>query len=276
MKALQDIAKKNERLMDQFAKQYGRQLVDLLPEILAYLKENKDKVGGLSSIPVTNRLIKDLLNRAGLPLWFQYADAITAMAEESLRDLSELFGEIGFAQVMEPARLAFRKAYTVTLDDMATESVKIEATLIRAVKGQIERMQVVPLSIKEASFALEPLQKKLRNQAKTLLNTGMAAVQREVQLTTGELLKGQGFEVVYTYQGPIDKVTRDFCGPLVGRSFTAKQIGKLRNKDGSNVFKYGGGLNCRHTWFATTRQNAEARGLVFGNKDDILDANDPI
>jgi len=50
----------------------------------------------------------------------------------------------------------------------------------------------------------------------------------------------------FLYVGPLDKITRPFCRPLVGKVLTEKQVGELRNGQIEPVITYAGGFSCRH------------------------------
>jgi hypothetical protein len=51
----------------------------------------------------------------------------------------------------------------------------------------------------------------------------------------------------FTYRGPLDIKTRPWCAARVGKTFSKKEIGKMRNGTRLQpVSKFGGGWNCRH------------------------------
>ena len=57
----------------------------------------------------------------------------------------------------------------------------------------------------------------------------------------------------FTYRGPDDEVTREFCGRHVNKTLTIKEIqeiwqGEWAGKIDSNAFVSAGGYNCRHRW----------------------------
>lgn len=64
--------------------------------------------------------------------------------------------------------------------------------------------------------------------------------------------KRKGFTSRFTYAGPKDDKTRDFCYVRVGKSYTEKQIDSWNNLewegkiDGGDIFSDLGGFNCRH------------------------------
>jgi len=57
----------------------------------------------------------------------------------------------------------------------------------------------------------------------------------------------------FTYRGPDDEATREFCGRHVNKTLTIKEIqeiwqGEWAGKIDSNAFVSAGGYNCRHRW----------------------------
>ena len=57
----------------------------------------------------------------------------------------------------------------------------------------------------------------------------------------------------FSYEGPLDAKTRDFCARLVGQELTRAEIDALDNEQLPNVFLTAGGYNCRHSWIAVER-----------------------
>ena len=88
------------------------------------------------------------------------------------------------------------------------------------------------------------------NNIKTELNTGMAAFNRTVMAR--KAIDTFGKNPRFLYIGPLDKVTRDFCGDVLTRRsppiYTLNEILKMNNDQGLDVLTSGGGFNCRHQW----------------------------
>lgn len=82
----------------------------------------------------------------------------------------------------------------------------------------------------------------LANQLATELNTALQGFNRAV---TQKKAKELGF-TKFIYLGPLDKVTRPFCEPKVGRVFTQQEIDSWDNGQGLPANLYLGGYNCRH------------------------------
>lgn len=97
-------------------------------------------------------------------------------------------------------------------------------------------------------------------QARTVADTGIQVYYRTAS--------GRAFDIIakdlpqqvlrYDYQGPTDKLERDFCRHLTdaNKSYTREQIDKMDNGQFpvGSVFTVGGGWNCRHPWLLSTRE----------------------
>lgn len=88
------------------------------------------------------------------------------------------------------------------------------------------------------------------NRVKTELNTGAASFNRA--LTVRKARETGDKDPLYYYNGPLDKITRDFCeGILVDRSppiYKESEILRMDNGQGLDPLMAGGGYNCRHKW----------------------------
>ncbi len=99
-------------------------------------------------------------------------------------------------------------------------------------------------------------------QARTLAATGMAVWYRQA---TALALKKVEKEtpLLYAYDGPDDRLTRDFCHGLKrdqaqGKTWSKKQIDAMDNGQLPNVFESGGGFNCRHQWRVALTEDHKA------------------
>lgn len=99
-------------------------------------------------------------------------------------------------------------------------------------------------------------------QARTLAATGMAVWYRQATaLALKKVEKETPLE--YAYDGPDDRLTRDFCHTLKrdqaqGKTWTKKQIDAMDNGQLPNVFESGGGFNCRHQWRVALTEDHKA------------------
>lgn len=83
------------------------------------------------------------------------------------------------------------------------------------------------------------------------------ATHRHMQGFLNQQAQDAGLER-YMYVGPLDPVTREFCAPLVGHTFTRDEIDGMDNGQSGDVFSDGGGWNCRHEWVGVTDELADA------------------
>jgi hypothetical protein len=92
------------------------------------------------------------------------------------------------------------------------------------------------------------------SEAQTLAETASTMFARTItdrgfRQIEADLPKGA---IRYGFEGPTDKLTRDFCRRLVARTrrnpMTRGVIEKLDNGQLPDVFITGGGYNCRHQW----------------------------
>lgn len=99
-------------------------------------------------------------------------------------------------------------------------------------------------------------------QASTLASTGIAVWYRQATaLALKKIEKETPLE--YTYDGPDDSLTRDFCHTLKrdqarGITWTRKQIDAMDNGQLPNVMESGGGFNCRHQWRVALTEDHKA------------------
>lgn len=83
-------------------------------------------------------------------------------------------------------------------------------------------------------------------EARTLYDTSTAVFGREI-----EALQAQPDDV-FVYMGPVDAVMRPFCAEHIGRVYTRDAIDALDNGQLPDVFRTGGGYNCRHVWMTVS------------------------
>lgn len=273
LKKLKNLAQKNEKLLDKLAKSYSRKLVSLLPVILNFVRANRQPDGLLAPMLLNRQIVSDLLIRAGLPLWGQFNDELEIMGRAALDNLALQGLNVDFLAGGQGALLQALGTDLSDLlgpikEDIETQMTRTIDSLLLSVKSGLEQMQVASIPITTLAADIGLKMNIAQSQAQTLLNTGLAAIQREINISVGEKLNKIGVDVLYVYQGPQDTETRDFCKPLVGRAYKAKDIARMSNGQGLNVFKYGGGYNCRHNWFAMSKTAIEAAEIERGDPDD--------
>lgn len=99
-------------------------------------------------------------------------------------------------------------------------------------------------------------------RARTLANTGMAVWYRQATAFALDAVEKKT-PLEYTYDGPRDKLNRPFCADLKaamakGKTWTKPEIDAMDNGQLPDVFRSGGGFNCRHQWrVALTEDHAD-------------------
>lgn len=96
---------------------------------------------------------------------------------------------------------------------------------------------------------------KTVNEATTLADTAVVMFYRTITDRGFQLVEKDlpGFDLRYTPDGPLDKLTRPFCAALMraaraGQTFTRKEIDAMDNGQIPGVFTSFGGFRCRHQW----------------------------
>lgn len=100
-------------------------------------------------------------------------------------------------------------------------------------------------------------------RAQAAVDAAVMAAGRKVVVESGKALAEQeGLEVVYRYTGPLDRKTRPFCRPLIGKCFTLSALDAMTAAPGQPgpVSLFCGGYNCRHTLAPMTLEDAVAYG----------------
>ena len=281
MTDLKSLAVKNDKILTKLARKHSRQLVDLMPVISSFIQANTLDDGLLAATLITRDSVQSLLRRAGLPLWGQVDSVLKEMEQAALANLaeqgvstailSEGASELGILTALEAPTST--DAFWQVADDVKTQMTRIGDDMMLALKSQLEIMQVAPISVSQATQVLSARFGANARQVETIVNTGLAAIQRKVNLEVGTKLSKVGMKIMYAYQGPDDSVTRPFCSPLVGKAFSLKEIARLKNKAGLSVMSYGGGYYCRHSWFAMSEIAIKLAGIKRGTKADISEAN---
>jgi hypothetical protein len=105
---------------------------------------------------------------------------------------------------------------------------------------------------------------RIRANLEAELNTSLSAFSRTIQASKAKEL---GLEL-FIYQGPDDKITRDFCHETLDRDppiYTVEEIAALDNGQGLDAMIYGGGYNCRHQWTPISLEKAKELGYQDGD-----------
>ncbi len=102
------------------------------------------------------------------------------------------------------------------------------------------------------------------SKTQALIDTAIMAAGRSVVVDGVAAINNGRDEPVLLlrYVGPLDTKTRPFCRRILGAGavYTPEAVAALDNGQGLPVTTSCGGWRCRHSWAATTAENARGRG----------------
>lgn len=137
--------------------------------------------------------------------------------------------------------------------------------------------QVGGLRMTELAALLGEEYGKTATQAAALADTSMAMFYAQVADRGYRLIEADHGALRFKYYGPDDKITRDFCQRLVGKTYTRVEIDKMDNGQIPGVFVSRGGYRCRHQWIVALDQTElpQPRDRRTGEQafDDLLRAS---
>lgn len=111
---------------------------------------------------------------------------------------------------------------------------------------------VAGLSFSDLVVTLANQFSKTIPQAVSLASTALPTFYRTVADRGYQIIEQDlpSEQVRYTYEGPLDKLTRPFCRRLLQRkkAYTREEIGRMDNGQLPNVMLTCGGWLCRHQW----------------------------
>lgn len=105
--------------------------------------------------------------------------------------------------------------------------------------------------------------------ATVLAKTAMAVIANKA---ANDLKRGKS-EWLWSYQGPVDGITRPFCQKLVGKAFSFEQVLALDNGQIPDVASSCGGWACRHRWVIVGKDWLKDFDLKRGKDADVEKAN---
>lgn len=180
--------------------------------------------------------LADLLRKNFNVIIDGYERASMAVGEKTLETLAAA----GIPEAFTTQSIASLRAQVDgTLADITTIADEA-ASELRTLIVDTVRSQVPP------GEALQALTDKLNgsaSKAATMADTGIAAFDREVTISTSEAAGVEWF----LYDGPLDQLTRPYCDARVGKRFTLASLDAVDNDTGPNPpSRYCGGWNCRH------------------------------
>jgi len=212
----------------------------------------KIKTGKPNSLETAKALgaLQSSLNTLGLQKQLQGIEGVYGSLLKSIdRELSQsvdrdtVLNDVDYAVteqlIVFDTKAVANKVYALT-DDLSS-------TIMR---------QVITGQRPDVDSLVDVLGNKTVSQIKTELNTATIAFSRAITQKKADDL---GMDL-FLYVGPIDKVTRPFCRPKVGKIFTREEILKWDNGQGLPANIYCGGYNCRHDLRPISLERAKKLG----------------
>lgn len=255
--ALLTEAEKLARLADEIGAQYALELSRVLRDLERELRTlatealegNRTALARAVRAARIRRQIQRAIRAAGYEDLAETAtagrlDRLVAQLER-LRGAAEL---AAFTTADQTRILALKELARLDLLGQGTE---IAQALWRTVAQGIFSARPIEALLEDLAEAIDV---ELR-QARTLYDTAISVFTRQV-----EAMKSRPDDV-FAYIGPADVKLRPFCRARVGKVYTKAEIDEMDNGQLPDVFRSGGGFNCRHVWQAVSKLS-ELRKLV--------------
>lgn len=250
-------AKKQDSATQELAKGYQKQIANIGRDLVKSVLSQRGKDGKLAQSAASAKFIRGLLKKSS-PLAKDIDQFLSASGDAALDSMSGLpYSE----ELTMPSKAGVKAALRASYKDITKGMGKVSRLLERQLKTEIAAMTLIPKDPKQVAKRIQQAYALPFSSAQALLQTGLAAAQRDVQSEVVKSLPKD--ERCMLYMGPDDATTRPFCRALVGQVVMAKDLRKLKNgqRGASNVERYCGGYNCRHRWTPITLSYAESRGL---------------
>lgn len=270
----------NEERLRQMTIQYKKDLVNLVPPLMAFIRANynKEKRQFAPGVLVNFDMVSQLLAQAGISEWYNIDKQLLTASQMQIEQLKKQNPET--EQIFTPARLGLFTAIQQTKQVNALEFGRVTDAMSKSVMQQLLTMQMIPTPLKTVNTALLEQQGLSQSQAATVFNTALAMQQRTVSKRGGDNLQAAfpGREIFYFYTGPDRKdseTVRPFCNVLVGKAIPHSLIGSLDNnqKGANSVIQYGGGYNCRHSLTPVSKAYVELKKIKKVNRATVKRAN---
>ncbi len=126
----------------------------------------------------------------------------------------------------------------------ATSFAQTEEGIQREVVDAVAEAARQQLGHKAITGILHQKMRKPLHHAQTISNTATAGFQTAASMQT----EARAGVTKWKYSGPPGE--RSFCQSHLGKSYSMRDIKKLNNGQGLDVYLYRGGWNCRHMWIA--------------------------
>ena len=254
MSQAERFARLTDTLSAEFARELQAVLVEMDRALVRYVADAKAGSRTATALAVRAGALRDelrrLLREAG------YDEVVDRMTRRSLDAAIETLGRntrVGrsvraFTTVDLTGLDALR---TLRLGELLNQGDEIGISLWRSLVRGLYGQQPVRAIVEDLADALDIE----AAEARTLYDTTTAVFGREVEANKGTPADA------YMYSGPIDAVMRPFCAQQIGRVYTEAEITALDNGQLPDVFRTGGGYNCRHLWMRVA-EGSDLAGLA--------------
>ena len=255
-----------EALAKAYALQVARWSTDLTEQLLVHM----DEAGRFKPIVRRSRYLDGLIKTMSPQLVEGVHDLLIQAGSFSIGELAALPAA---GDIARPSLLALESVVSENYKKLFIDMKSVTESLRDGLKVEVEALITSPKSFDLSAKILSAKSNHTVAQAKTLINTAMASVQRDVHQ---EALRSMpDAKPMAVYMGPDDAVTRPFCDVLVGKAVKAEYFPKLKNnqKGASSFATNGGGWNCRHRLMPVSQSYAKRNKIPIANIRTVENAN---
>jgi len=249
-----------------YALQVARWSTDLTEQLLIHM----DEAGKLKPIVRRSRYLDGLIKTMSPQLVEGVHDLLIQAGSFSIGELAALPGA---GDIARPSLLALESVVSENYKKLFIDMKSVTESLRDGLKVEVEALITSPKSFDLSAKILASKSNHTVSQAKTLINTAMASVQRDVHQEALRSMPGK--KPMGVYMGPDDAVTRPFCDVLVGKAIKEEYFSKLKNdqKGASSFRSNGGGWNCRHRLMPVSQSYAKRNKIPIANIRTVDKAN---
>lgn len=249
-----------------YALQVARWSTDLTEQLMIHM----DEAGKFKPIVRRSRYIDGLIKSMSPQLVEGVHDLLTQAGSFSIGELAALPAA---GDIARPSLLALESVVSENYKKLFVDMKSVTESLRDGLKVEVEALITSPKSFDLSAKILSAKSNHTVSQAKTLINTAMASVQRDVHQEALRSMPDK--KPMGVYMGPDDSVTRDFCEVLVGKAIKEEYFSKLKNnqKGASSFRSNGGGWNCRHRLMPVSQSYARRNKIPIANIRTVNKAN---
>lgn len=269
--SIQAAMQQTQEATDKLMGEYNRQVAQFSSDVTQHITQHMDDSGSFKPLVRRSRFVDSLVKTKSPMLLNNIYDLLVQAGTFALGELDALPGA---GDIARPSLVALETVaeenYKTIFNDMAS----VTTGLVDGLKAEIEHLTTHPRSFDLAAKNIASKTNHSVSQAKTLVNTGLAAVQRDVHLETLKGMPDKKRMAMYMGPGP-DGVIRPFCKVLVNRVIKETDFDKLKNnqKGASSFRSNGGGWNCRHRLMPVTLAFVRRNNLKPINLTTVDKAN---